>query len=215
MLEIELKSGMASAYFVTDAKKGIAVLSNPRTIISEKTLSVKLLAEIFEKSFNASMGKSLLGALIKKADAGNIADFLIELADKQKSSKGPVLGISPKLPAAFIISKGIEKSCLVAMKVLKIRGYGQPLAVNISSEKADDQLSKLQNELKNELLCEDASFVVYNPKRLHVVSNRDKTIISTEKSVKEILNTRHELAIGSHNQEVRDTQAFIDEGIYN
>ena len=142
MLEIELKSGMASAYFVTDVKKGVAALSNPRTIISSKILSIKLLAEIFTKVFNSSLQKGLFGALIKKADADDIANFLEELANNQKSSLR-VLGIPSE---AFVISKGIEKSCLVAIKVLKIRGYGQPLAVNVLSEKADDQLSKLQNE---------------------------------------------------------------------
>lgn len=58
--------------------------------------------------------------------------------------------------------------------------------------------------------------LLYSPsKRLHIVSNRDKTIISIEKSVKDILNTHRELEIRSHYQDVRDIQAFIDEGIYN
>ncbi len=210
-MEIELRSGMASVYFATDPKKGIAALSKPRVIICGKTLSIKLLSEIFANSFNASLSRGFFRALIKKAEAKDIAALMEGLAQDRKPTAA-VIGFT-LMP--FIISKGIEKSCLTALKIIKIRGYGQPLAINILSENIDDQILKLKEELKGKILFEDDLVSVYDPGKLEVVSNRDKTIISTERSIKDIVKNRHDLVVGPVNNEAFDLQAFLGEGHYN
>ena len=74
------------------------------------------------------------------------------------------------------------------MKVLKIRGICDLLAIDVSSLTNDEAIFRLGNEYKSEELCKKDLYAIYKPlKRLSVVSGIAKTVISNEQNANQIL----------------------------
>lgn len=213
MMDTIIQAGMASRYFVTDLKKGLAMTTASYIVISKELLSVDMLAGIFEKTFNSSiLQKGIFKALVKKAEAKDIAVFLEELSTGNKASR-PVIGVPTDL---FIISNGIEKKALNAMKALKLRGLCQLLAVNISSVKVSDWLVTLESGLQEAKIVGDNSISIYRPlKRPLVVANLYKTIITTERDIKYILSNHPEMVGLLEPQNITNINDFIEEGKYD
>ena len=202
-MEVIIQAGMASRFFLTDLERGLATIASPHAMISKERISINRLAEIFEKASNSSiMRKGLLGALIKKADAKDIGIFLEELANNKKLSK-PIIGVPPTL---FIISNGIEKQALNAMKVLKLRGLCQLLAVNISSMQSVDSMAVLEAKFSD---------LYKSSKKLLVVANLYETVVSTEQNIKNILSNHPELISVPEMQNINNMDNFFEEGKYD
>ena len=209
---------MASRFFATDPKKGIAVLSDFYLIFTPAKLSNLLLASIYEKIYNAKFNNNFLGLMLKKATAQENERFLDALANDQRELMPAAVSL-----IVLILSNGIEKKCLMTMKTLKLRGYSNKLegccsllAINLSNLNAGDVISQLRDGLKNQVLYEDESAVVFKQSnKLNVVSNLHRTILSSEKSIKDILKAHPELVVGLNDPGPITRQYMMDEGNYN
>jgi len=95
----------------------------------------------------------------KKLDVARFHTGLEEFVSKggEASFKGQV-----ERPI-LMISRGIQTRALTAMKVLKIRGYCQLLALDISTLKENDIESKFQAQLNAEVIPSGDKYLLLKP----------------------------------------------------
>lgn len=182
MITLALNTGMASKYFITDLKRAATVLEKPYILLANNVGMTELaeaLATIYNRT--ASSGPFKLGA--KQINASSFYDFLKDLIFEKKPSI-PFMNFNDPV---FIVANGITKEALAAIKVLKIRGVGPFLALNVSGRRDESSIMRLENELQSEFLSEGASGKLYKPsKRLIVVCGISQTVVSNEKNSRSV-----------------------------
>lgn len=184
MLTITLNIGMASKYLVTNPDKMIATKENPYVLLSNEKLSIKTFSESLSTIYNQNAASSFLKLGSRKIEPQQFEIFLNDLVNERK----PSISFPSFSNPILVISTGIDRNALVSMKVLKIRGISDLLAVDISSVSSDESIFRLGGELKNEELCKKDFYTLYKPlRRLAIVSGVAKTIISTEQNIGQIL----------------------------
>lgn len=182
MLTLALNVGMASKYLVTNPDKMIAIKENPYLFLSNEKLNIKAFSECLSTIYNQS-NSSFLKLGSRKIDAPQFEIFLDDLINERKPSI-PFPSFSNPI---LLISNGIDHKALVSMKVLKIRGICDLLAIDVSVSDTDS-IFRLGNELKNEELGKRDFYTLFKPpKRLSIVSGVAKTVISTEQNTNQIL----------------------------
>lgn len=183
MFTLHLNVGLASQYLITDIKKGIGVSEKPYVVFSNNLLSDKELAEVLTVIYNTDLSSGFLGMGAKKLDSAQFALFLDDLRNKRKPSM-PIVNF--KNPV-FILSNGFDKRALVAVKVLKIRALCQILAVDMSAS-GGDTILKIDSELMNNKIEETVFHKIYkSDNKLCMVSGINKTVLSTESNIGQIL----------------------------
>ena len=183
MFTIQLNVGVASKYLITDVKKNIVSIEKPHIVFSNNILSDKTLAEILTTFYNSSLPMGLFGMGARKLNSQQVELFLEDLRNQRK----PSMVVEFK-NTVFVLSKGFDKKTLTIIKILKIRGMCQILAVDVSALPGDI-VAKMNSEFINNKMEEKLSYRIYKPdNKLGVVSGMNKTVLSTESNVGQILN---------------------------
>lgn len=182
MMTLTLNSGMASKYFITDLKRAATVLEKPCVLLANNMGTMELaeaLATIYNR--NASSGPFKFGA--KQINASSFHDFIKDLISEKKPSI-PFMAFNDPV---FIVANGISKEALAAVKVLKVRGVGQFLVLDISACRDESSIMRLEHELQAEFVSEGVFGKLYKPsKRLIVVCGISQTVVSNEKNSRSV-----------------------------
>lgn len=183
MFTVQLNVGLASKYLITDVKKCIGSIEKPYIVFSNNILSDKTLAEILTIIYNASFSAGLLGMGGKKLNSQQVESFLDDLRNERKPSIPMIEFKNPIL----MLSNGFDKKTLSVIKIAKIRGLCQIIAVDISAL-SGDTIVKIDSGFINNKIEEKLSYKIYKPdNKLGVVSGINKTVLSTENNVGQIL----------------------------
>lgn len=184
MLTLVLNIGTASKYLLTDLNRMLTTKESPYVVLLSKKLDIKVFAECLSIIYNQGVSFSFVKWGSRKLDNQQLEIFLDDLINERKSS----VSIPSFNNSILIVSKGIDHTPLVYMKVLKIRGICDLLAIDISSMVSDESIFRLGNELKNDEFYKNDFYAIYKPsKMLNIVSGVTKTVISTEENTKQIL----------------------------
>jgi hypothetical protein len=183
MFTIHLNVGLASKYLITDTKKCIVSIEKPYLVFSNNILSDKVFAEILTTFYNFGLPRGLFGVGVKKLNSQQVELSLDDLRNERKPSF-PMREINNPM---LMLSNGFDKKTLTAIKIIKIRGFCQIIAADISALPGDTIL-KIDSELMSDKIEEKLSYKIYKPdNRLCVVSGINKTVLSTESNVGQIL----------------------------
>jgi hypothetical protein len=194
MLTLELNIGMASKYFITDLDRSIAVIENPFLFLSKERIGISLLAGNLAKIYNNMTHPVIFDK--GKLGADKFEIFLNDLVnaglDQCKSSVSPMTFDRPIL----IVSNSIDKMALVAMKILKIRGICQLLAIDVSTLEHDETIFRLEMELRTQEFYKDEALQLYKTvKGLSAVCGINKAILSNELKIKQIISKYPDMAM--------------------
>ncbi len=211
MATIKLNSGMASIYFVTDAKQNLVLLDNPYMVFSNSVLTKSLLSEILMRIYNIEHPKGFLGMMPKQAGKEAIEKLLEDLINERKFS-ATLMGSNRPI---LVIAKGIEKQCLFSMKVLKLRGLSSLAAINIRNdhEKIGESIEATE-EIKNSEIYHDTIAVVYRPPKLRVAIGKHKTVITTCNDFKTLIRENADIVTPLQDRPITDKCQIVDEGMY-
>ncbi len=189
MFTVQLNVGLASKYLITDVKKCIGSIEKPYIVFSNNILSDKTLTESLVIIYNASFSSGFLGMGTKKLNSQQVELFLDDLRNERKPSIPMIEFKNPML----ILSNGFDKNALSKIKITKIRGLCQIIAIDVSSLPGDT-IVKIDSELMNNKIEEKVSYKIYKPdNKLYVVSGINKTVLSTESNIGQILKKFPEL----------------------
>lgn len=212
MATAKFNIGTASKFFITDVRQNLALLENPYIVFSNGMLSKSLLAEILAAIFNIEHTKGFLGSLIKKAEKGAIEKLLEDLINERKPSP-TMMGSGRPI---IIFANGIEKQCLFAMKVLKLRGLALLAAVNIRKD-AGKMLELVGGiaEIKGSETYRDAAVTIFRPSKLRVVIGKEKTVITPDMDFKNLIKENAEIVVPVQDMPINDNRQIMDEGSYD
>lgn len=208
-MNMELKSGMTAPYFITDPARSLGIVSAPCNIVVVARLGLDALAD------------SLSWLVARKPEAQDFRWFRKEKpkppprepetreacrkqlrADFEEIVKGqPGFSHGYDHPVVFLTER-IEQDALVATTVLKLRGMGQMLAVELPpNEQPFDVFARHAGEfLRTGLNVEAARcglWIYHFPTAMTIVSGLHKTVISREMTIEQIVNAHPDLA-GPH-----------------
>ena len=182
MFTVQLNNGLASKYLITDIKKCIGSIEKPYIVFSNDILSDKALAETLTIIYNFGLPAGLFGVGAKKINNQQVELFLEDLRNERKPSmiiefKNPVL----------VLSKGFDKKILTIIKILKIRGLCQIIAIDVSVL-SGDTVAKIDSEFISNKIEEKVAYRIYKPdNKLCAVSGINETVLSTESNIGQIL----------------------------
>lgn len=209
---IQLNAGIASEFFITDAKQNLALLENPYLVFSNSTLSKSLFSEILAKIYNIEHPKGLFGVLPKQAEREAIERFLEDLTSERKFS-ATIMGSNR--PIVFFV-KGIEKQCLLAMKILKLRGLLSLAAVNLRSDFENGfSIARGMQEITSTEIYKDAVTTIFRPLKLRIAIGKYKTIASTDNNFNTLIKENKDIVTPIQNIPITDKHQIIDEGVYD
>ena len=206
-MDIEVDLGMSSVFFLTDADRGVSVLSQPLLICTDQKLSIKLLSEMLRALITKNNESNLFKFLNKNPDVELIAKLLCDFSDPNQKGALQTKGLQGLPSKAIVIfSNGVERAVLNAMKVLKIRGVISFLQIN-TKQLSGSEIFTRAGQLKNSKeFFRNISFCVLDSSSLLVVSGLKRTIISDQSS-REVLNRYPEII---SNKELLESLSKMD-----
>lgn len=212
MKTIKFNVGMASAFFVTDAKRNLVLFNNPYLVFLSAPLTISLLAEILTRVYNLAHRKGFLGVLLKNAEKEPIEKLLDDLIHERKLS--PTVMGSPH--PILIFGNGIEKQCLLSMKMLKLRGLVFIAAVNIQNDyEAVMAPVKTAEEIRTAKRDEGAMATICRPAKLQVVIGKEKTALITDGNFDKLIRENPDMITSACAMPITDKRQIVDEGLYD
>lgn len=212
MATITLNVGIASTFFITDAKQNLALLENPYVVFLNSMLSQNLLSEILTKIYNIEHPKGFLGVLPKQAEKEAIERLLEDLINERKFS-ATVMGSSRPI---VIFAKGIEKQCLFSMKILKLRGLLSLAAINLRNDFENNfSIAKGMQEIAIAEIYKDALTIIFRPSKLRIAIGKYKTIVSVDNNFNAMIKENMDMVTPIQNIPITDKHQIIDEGVYD
>ena len=212
MPTMNLNAGMASVFFITDAKQNLALFENPYVAFSNDMLSKILLSEIFMKIYNLEHPKGFLGMLPKQAEKEAIEKFLEDLIHERKFP-ATVMGSSRSI---VIFAKGIEKECLFSMKILKLRGLASLAVMNLRHDfERIFSAVKGMEEVTTSKLYHDALTTIFRPSQLRIAIGKHKTILSTDGHFNTMIKENPDIVTPVQNMPITDKHQMMNEGEYD
>jgi hypothetical protein len=188
MADIQLNAGVASKYFVTDLKRGLALMERPWVLVATRQLDLEHWAEALAV-VQAREAASLFGSPNPDVPATVVA--LTDMVHDRVPDKD--LGVRTPL---FILANGIQKEALASMKVLQLRCLCRIIALDGSALKFDDAATSLGPEFRSQPVFRNDVLEVSAPTRgLCVVSGFHKTVISANKNSRGIIGAFPELVM--------------------
>ncbi len=211
-MDIKLDRGMSSILFVTDADRGISVAHQPFVILSDQKLSIVLLAEILSALITKNNESNLLKFLNKNSNPDLITKLLQDCSGPNQDGSlrlEVLVGLPPR--PLVIISGGVERAALNAMKVLKIRGVVSFLQINLKQLSVSEMCTRA-GQLKNSkevLRCHN--FHVFGSNSIVALSGLKETIISDQPS-REVLKCYPEIISSKELLDSLSKQDIFSEG---
>lgn len=213
MASVKLNVGMASAYFITEAKHTVAFLPRPYIVLSNSKVDIALLAEILMDIYNLSLPKGFLNKLFKKAEKHPIEKFLDDLVHERRFSR-PLFGTN-RYPV-LIFSKGIGKDCLFAMKILKLRGLSYLAAVNAREDygKTAAAIESFEEVRKREVFRNE-NITLFHCENLFTAAGKHRTVITTDSNLKALLRQNPDIACPVQHIPITDMRQLKEEGVFD